>query len=451
VGNIADFVRKINSHRVSRRFNREYQEISRLSDRDSLTAFITAKRNALYLHAYYHTRYYHHIFDEIGLISHGRVDQAKIADIPILTKDIIRRNFPDLVSDDYQTRKWYYNSSGGSTGEPIRLIQDSTYEKWGNATNLYYFRNILRIDEQTAKKIVLWGSERDLFEGNPGIKATIDNWFSNTIFLNSFRMTEQDIETYIQRINESKPKIVRGYAGSLYEVCKYAQKKKIRLHAPEIVVSAAENLSDTMRSVIESNFGTKVFDYYGSREASNLAGQCHQGLLHPFSFWNYLEVLDSANHPVAEGGVGRVIVTNLHNFSMPLIRYEIGDMAIAGPENCSCGSFLPALKKVTGRITSPFIRKNGTTVPAEFFIHLLGVVCFEEGKFEKFQVIQEDYEKIRIKLVTHNELSDKYRNEVDEKIRFVMGPECIIIWEPVAEIPKTPSGKYVYTISQVKM
>lgn len=359
-------------------------------------------------------------------------------------------HYQDLISDDYQTRKWFYNSSGGSTGEPIRLIQDDIYLKWSSATNYFYFKNILDIDEPTAKKVVLWGSERDLFKGSMGYKAKIQNWLSNTIFLNSFRMSELDIEHYITIINNFKPEIIRGYAGSLFELCRYAERKKIPLFSPRIVVSAAETLSDTMRDVIESNFGTKVYNFYGSREVSNLAGECKNGLLHFFQFWNYVEVLDKDNQPVREGEEGRVIVTNLHNYSMPLIRYEIGDMAILSQEKCLCGQILPTIKKVTGRVTDHFILENGTIVPAEFFIHLLGVVCYEQEIFEKFQVIQEEYNKIQINVVTHKEISDQYKNNINQKIRVVMGPECKIIWNIVDDIPKTPSGKYLYTKSLIK-
>jgi len=260
-------------------------------------------------------------------------------------------------------------------------------------------------------------------------------------------MSGQDIEQYIRTINSFKPEIIRGYAGSLFELCRYAEQKKISLYSPRIVVSAAENLYETMRDVIESNFGTKVYNFYGSREVSNLAGECKNGLLHLFQFWNYVEVLDNDNQPVHEGEEGRVVVTNLFNYSMPLIRYEIGDMAILGPEKCSCGQILPTLKKVTGRVTEHFILENGTTVPAEFFIHLLGVVCYEQGGFEKFQVIQEEYNEIQINVVTRKEISDQYKNNINQKIRVVMGPECKIIWNTVEDIPKTPSGKYLYTKS----
>ncbi len=448
--NIDDMVRKIGFNYIKKRFENEYLEISNLSERDLLDKFINEKMNELILHADKHCRYYHKIFQKIDLISDGAIDISHIADIPILTKKIIRENYQDLISDDYQTRKWFNNSSGGSTGEPIRLIQDDKYLNWGAATNYFYFKNILGIEEPIVKKIILWGSERDLIKGSIGNKAKIQNWLSNTVFLNSFRMTEQDIERYIRTINSFKPEMIRGYAGSLFELCRYAEQKRIPLHHPKIVVSAAEYLSDPMRDVIESNMGAKVYNFYGSREVSNLAGECKNGLLHPFLFWNYLEVLDQDNQPVREGEEGRVIVTNLFNYSMPLIRYEIGDIAVVGPEKCSCGNILPTFKKVTGRITEHFLLKNGTTVPAEFFIHLLGVVCYEGGGFEKFQVIQEDYEKIRINVVTRKEISDQYKNDVNENIRIVMGPLCKITWDIVDDIPKTQSGKYQYTKSLMR-
>jgi len=442
---IENVIRKIGLDLIKKKFESEYLQISDFSNRDSLNTFITQKRNDLYLHAYTHCRYYHELFKHIGLIRDGNVDTSRIAEIPILTKDIIRKHHQDLISDDYQTRKWFYNSSGGSTGEPIRLIQDDIYLKWGAATNYFYFKNILDIDEPMVKKVVLWGSERDLFQGSMGYKAKIQNWLSNTVFLNSFRMSRQDIEQYIHTINSFKPEIIRGYAGSLFELCRYAEKKKIPLYTPRIVVSAAENLSETMRDVIESNFGTKVYNFYGSREVSNLAGECKNGLLHLFQFWNYVEVLDKNNEPVREGEEGRVIVTNLFNYSMPLIRYEIGDMAILGQEKCLCGVVLPTLKKVTGRITDHFILENGTIIHGEFFTHLF----YLKDWIIAFKVIQEDYFKIRIQIVIKNKINQSDQADIENKIKQVMGSKCKIIWDIVDDIPKTPSGKYLYTKSLI--
>lgn len=398
------------------------------------------------MHAYNHSRYYHQIFHQIDLVKDGKIDLSRIEEIPILTKDIIREHHHDILSDDYKKRKWSYNSSGGSTGEPIRLIQDDIFLKWGAATNYFYYKNILDIDEPTVKKVILWGSERDLFKGSMGCKALIHNWLSNTVFLNSFRMSEQDIEQYIRIINSFKPEIIRGYAGSLFELCRYAEKKKIRLYSPKIVVSAAENLSDTVREVIESNLGTKVQNFYGSREVSNLAGECKNGLLHLFQFWNYVEVLDKDNQPVQEGEEGRIIVTNLFNYSMPLIRYEIGDMGILGPKKSTCGHFLPTLKKVTGRITDHFILENGTIIHGEYFTHLF----YFRDWITTFKVIQEDYLKIRIQIVIIGKIKRSDQADIEKKIRLIMGSGCRIIWNIVDDIPKTPSGKYLYTKSLIR-
>jgi phenylacetate-CoA ligase len=440
---IENIIREIGVHIFKERFKKEYLEISALRDRESLNNFMTQKRTKLILHADKHSKYYHQIFQKIDLIQDGTVDISRFKEIPILSKEIIRKHHQDLISDDYKTRKWFNNSSGGSTGEPVRLIQDDMYLKWATATNYYYFKHILDTEEPVVKKVILWGSEQDLFKGDIGFKAKFQNWLSNIIFLNSFRMTEQDIEQYIRTINSFKPEFVRGYAGSLFELCRYAEQRKIPLFSPKIVVSAAENLSDTMRDVIESNFGTKVYNFYGSREIGNLAGECKDGLLHSFLFWNYLEVLDKDNQPVQEGEEGRVVVTNLYNYSMPMIRYEIGDMAILGPEKCSCGHVLPTLKKVSGRITDHFILEDGTLIHGEYFTHLF----YLKEWIIAFRIIQEDYLKIRIQIVIKGKINPSDQADIENKIILVMGSNCRIIWDIVDDIPKTPSGKYLYTKS----
>ena len=218
--------------------------------------------------------------------------------------------------------------------------------------------NFLGIDEPFVKKVLLWGSERDIFQGSLGWIAIVSIWLSNTVFLNSFRMTENDMERYLAIINSYKPDLIRGYASSLYVLSRYAEKKGVKVHSPKVIVSMAEMLTDKMREQIERVFKAKMYNFYGSRETNNLARECKEGLLHILAFHNYIEVLDWHNRPVQEGEEGRVIVTNLHNYSMPFIRYEIGDTAILGSKKCKCGSPLPMLKRIAGRITDHFMRDS---------------------------------------------------------------------------------------------
>lgn len=428
-------------------YESQYSEIKDISDKHKLLKFQETHIMNLILHAYKNVPYYRRILKEAGIANNETITIQKFEKIPMLTKEIIGNK--NLASTDYTTRRWYYNYSGGSTGEPTRFIQDENYGKWFKATSKYYYKDMLGIDEVSAKKVILWGSPRDIFKGNVGLKAKISNWLENTTFLNSFRMTKEDMQGYIKIINTHKPDLIRGYAGSLYELCKYAEEAGLSIYAPKILVSSAETLLDKMREKIETVFRTKIYDFYGSRETASLAGECQCGLMHIFTFNNYIEILDDHNQPVKEGEMGKVVVTNLHNYSMPFIRYEIGDAAVLGSKKCKCGNMLPTLEKVAGRVEEQFVREDGGIVIGYFFVHLLGVVR-NKGHIKKFQVIQEDYKRIKILIIPEGVMDKLEKKSIEDKIRAVMGKDCKIIWDFVEDIPKTKSGKYLYTKSLVK-
>jgi phenylacetate-CoA ligase len=430
-------------------FKQEYKEIKKIKNVNDLKTFQEKNLKKLILHVYKNVPYYRGIFEKINIINNNNVDLSKFHDIPILTKKNVNEHLKDLTSSDYNTRKWEYNFSGGSTGEPTRFIQDIHYNRWVNATNHFYYNDMLGINDIHCKKIILWGSPQDLFKGNVGIKAKIGIWLSNTIFLNSFKMSESDMIKYLQTINHCKPDLLRGYAGSLFELCRFAERKNIKINSQKILISSAETLTNDMREKIETVFGTKVNDFYGSRETASIAGECRNRSMHIFSFNNYIEIVDKNSKPVKEGEDGRIIVTNLHNYSMPFLRYEIGDMAKLGSTDCICENFLPTLKKIYGREEQQFITKDGKIVIGYYFVHLIGVVL-NKGYIKKFQVIQEDYEKIKILAVLDKGLPVSERKEIEQKIKLQMGEECRVLWEFVDDIPIMKSGKFLYTKSFVK-
>lgn len=429
--------------------NKQYQEIKQIKNEIDLLNFHEDYLKKIILHAYYNVPYYQDIFNSIGIVNNEKVNLEKFHEIPILTKELLRKHQNELTSKDYMRRKSYQNFSGGSTGEPTMFLQDQCYDKWFMASNQYYYQDILDIDESNVRKILLWGSPQDLFKSSIGFTNKIYNWLTNTVFLNSFKMTENDMKNYIKTINEYKPELVRGYAGSLYELAKFSEKNNLKIYSPKKLVCSAETLTKDMRTTIEAVFGTKLYDFYGSRETASIAGECKDSLIHIFSFNNYIEIVDRNNNSVIEGQEGRIIVTALHNYSMPFIRYEIGDMAVLGPEKCTCGNFLPCITKISGRLEEQFIKKDGSIVIGYFFVHLLGVYL-NKGFIKKFQVIQEDFDRIRIITVLDKGLPESEKSEIEQKIRVEMGSNCKIIWDFVDTIQNTQSGKYLYTQSFVK-
>jgi phenylacetate-CoA ligase len=431
---------------IGRSYQGQYDEMRLITTQNELLQFREDYLKKVLLHAYQNVPYYHNIFDEISLVRGNKVDLSRFHNIPLLDKTIIKTRQIELVSKDYKTRKWYYNSSGGSTGEPVRLIQDDLYDRWGNATSHYWYKNILGIDEPSVKKVILWGSERDLFQGTMGWKAKIGNWLTDTVFLNSFRMTEQDIGHYVNVINSYEPDLVRGYASSLYDLGRYAEGKGIKVYTPKLVISSAAVLNEGMRKKIERVFGAKVYDFYGSRESNNIAGECKQGLMHILGFQNHVEVLDSRNQPVKEGEEGKVIITSLHNYSMPLIRYDIGDMAILGPKKCTCGNPLQSLQRITGRKFDHFVKEDRTIISPHYFTHLF----FFREWVRSFQAIQEDYKIIRLLVVLAGEIDRAEKRDIEDKIKWIMGRDCQVCWEFVKEIQPTSQGKHLYIKSLVQ-
>ncbi len=360
---------------------------------------------------------------------------------PVLTKEIMRERFDDIRTFPLSPTS-YRNSSGGSTGRPATFIQDAYYASWSNATQGYYFREILGVEMNTVKNVWLWGSERDSLQlKGRGWRGKAANFLTNKVFLNTFDADEGRWLEYIDAIRRNRPHYVAGYAGSLYQIARVARRNNIRMYKPAFVYSSAETLRDFMRGEIEEQFGAKVYDYYGSREVGAIAGECAQGNRHVFVMNNLVEVLDDKDRPVKDGTEGRLIITCLHNYSFPMIRYEIGDVGTMASQPCTCGSKLPYLSSLSGRITDHFVLKGGKLVHGEFATHLF----YFRDWVDQFQVDQLDFGKLRIRVVKRTDVNDGDVDEINHALRLVMGPDCLVEWDFVDSIEKSPQGKFIFT------
>lgn len=362
--------------------------------------------------------------------------------IPVLTKQLIGDHGEELRSRDMDGRRCFLNSSGGSTGEPVTIVQDETFSEWGQATMNHYLRDFLSCSLESSRKVVLWGSERDILARRWNPRAWLSAWLSRTTLLNSFRTTREDLDHYVDCINRLRPEWVKGYASSLHALARHIVAHSLKVHRPRFVYSSAETLLPFMRETIEEAFGCKVHDFYGSREVGAIAGECMEGKMHIFSFNNVVEVVDEEGRPVAPGQEGRILVTTLHNRSMPLIRYDIGDMAIRG-DRCPCGRDLPVLERITGRVTDNFITHRGDLVHGEYFTHLF----YFRDWVREFQVLQVSHECIEICVVVRETPPKTEQKEIEGQIRAVMGPDCLVKWRFVETIPSGPQGKRCFTRS----
>jgi phenylacetate-CoA ligase len=402
------------------------------------------KLTELLRHAHGHVPYWREVLESCGAVTGGgHVDLAAFRRIPYLDKDTIRRRGSDLHSD---AREWFFNSSGGSTGEPVRFVQEDEVGL-GRALTLMY-------DEWSGQKIgerfaLLWGSPRDLAE-KPTWRSRYRRHTRRVLVMNAFAMTPERMRGFVRQINEFRPRQITAYAGSLYEFAVFIRREHLPVHSPAGVMISAESIYPEQRALIEEVFRAPVFDRYGSREAGNIACECdhHEGL-HVSAPTHLVELLRDDGELAGPGEAGEIAVTCYDTFAMPLIRYRIGDRAAWADGPCSCGRAWPLLKEVSGRVNDAFRIPDGGTIDGCFFT----MGFFGREWLERFQVVQETPDLVRAYLVLRQPVppQDELERELAgyaDHVRLVL-PDAKVDFQIVDAIKPSPQGKHRYTISKL--
>ncbi|GJD56242.1 phenylacetate--CoA ligase family protein [Methylobacterium dankookense] len=410
---------------------------------------IQAERLAdLLRHAAEHVPHYRSVLRECGVVRDGRVDLARFRAVPELDRQVLRTRQDALASDDLAARAWYTNSSGGSTGEPVRVLQDRAYEAIGLAAiDMHYDWAGWRTG---APLVRLWGSDRDMSQQGDGWRNRLSNFVRNRTLQNAFRMSHADIARYVAEIQRVRPVVIEAYAESIYELARYINANGIRVPPVSAVVSSAATLYPFIREEVARAFNCPVFNRYGSREVGSFAGE-RPGAegLEVFSYTHWVEVVNAQGEPCGPGEEGDVLVTCLTNYAMPIIRYRIGDRAVVGTAVADPTPSVEVLETVTGRAVDALVRADGSTVPGILFMYFLSV-RFSGGWIRRFQVVQRGYDDVLIKLQTSQPPPEGALEEISQTLRHFLGPQCAIEFAFVDGIPALDSGKYSYVTSQVR-
>jgi len=424
---------------------KNYQEILLVSQM-SHTKIMKYQQNRLkdlLLYSYKYVPYYNKILKKHKVVVNNNINLDKFKTLPILTKDIIKNNFNDLKSTIYESRKPYRNTSGGSTGEPVIFIQDKFYNDWNIANKIFYCgiygKNI------GEKEIKLWGSDKDILENTIGYKNKLKYWLYNRKFINTFNFTDREIKETINIINSFKPKLLWGYVNSLYALSNYIRKNSSNIYPPSIIFSSAGNLYPNVKKAIQSAFPlSKIVNVYGSRDMGDMAISDIDGKgLITFDHTHFIETIT-----YKKGQYKKIIATSLTNLSMPMIRYDIGDLSSGFMQNFGSQYKYNKLLNIIGRETELIKKPGGGYIPPEFFIHMIGVY-YNSGEIKQFQIIQRNIESLDINIVSDS-LNKKTIHNINNIIYKVMG-NIHIKYNRLKSIPNLPNGKYVYIKSFVKV
>ena len=427
-------------HRRTMEYLRELER-SQWFKREALFDIQRVKLKALIKHAYANVPYYHRVFKDRGLRPNDIKSVEDLNRLPKLTKDNIRSNFDDMVATNFSRAEMIPYATGGSTGEPLQFYITKDYINSKSASELraYSWCGYNLGD----KHAVLWGSPVDLKKSEE-LRNRIVNFFDRCIMLNCFRMSKEYMKMYVYRLEKFKPKIVRGYASAVYLFAKFMLHEGVDNIKPKAVITAAETLFDHERTTIEKAFGCEVYDFYGAREAAAISSECSEHSGYHISAENYVLECVKEGERAASGGTGVILVTNLHNYAMPFIRYEIGDLGRLSDEVCSCGRGLPLMSSIEGRTTDIIVTQDGNFISTPVL-----TLIFKNLPVKQYQVIQEKSEKIIVKIVRGSKYSKKDTRYIMRGMRKFIGKGVQIRLEFVDSIPLTNSGKKKPIISKI--
>jgi phenylacetate-CoA ligase len=397
----------------------------------------------LLIHAGKNVPYYQDLFKGCGFVPERFQDFDELTVLPPLTKEIIAQEGQRLLSIDASQRGVFKNRTSGSTGSPLLFYQDQNYRDHQRVSAwMSDMAAGWRMGDRVAR---IWGAPQDINKSMKSRANKLINWLLNQQFFNSHQMTDDMMLRYHKELSRVKPDMIVAYSSSAYLLSLFLRSKNLQADYPtKAMITSAEVLHDYMREAIEPAFNTKVFDRYASRDAGVIGYECeqHNGL-HVNMQNLYLECV---NHGQVEQP-GFALITLLENYSMPFIRYQIGDMLVMNGTSCSCGRGAPLIDKVSGRTQDFISLRSGKKFVGEFITHKF---LYTNG-IKNFQFVQESYDNFVLYIVKGEGFDDTILQEARTKIWQELDKDCQIETIFVDDIPPTAAGKYRTVVSKVPL
>jgi phenylacetate-CoA ligase len=362
----------------------------------------------------------------------------ELQDLPVITKQDLRSALSEFPLSASNSRVFTVHTSG-STGEPMKYHRSAEQESWFWALRFRMWQ---------------WGGYRI---GEPYLTLNLNprtaarKRIQDVIFrcsYHGFNANSHDVDTVIRDLDRRRVKHLNGYASSLYLLSRALLERNIEVPGVKSVLATGDTLFPSYRETIKQAFKVDPVDYYGAGgEGFHLASQCEERAEYHLHTENSVIEILKDGRPAEPGEMGEIVVTQLDNRAMPLVRYSTQDVAVAS-ENvpCACGRQLPLLHSVQGRVPDIVFAPDGSALVVHFF-----TILFEylEG-IRQFQVVQRVPDRIVIRIVPENGF-DRAAAEtrIREDIARATHGSLGIDYDYVEDIPLSPSLKRRLVISEV--
>ncbi len=419
--------------------------------------------------AYGHVPFYRERMDALGLPPKSIRSFEDFSRLTPTTKADIAANFPDRLTASEQTYKpWRYVSTSG-TVERLTVIQDFRKRDLVRATQLLALdsatgyqpgmrymeippdicRNVCGVADTVEPGVFgyflehAWARKLTDPEVVSNLRGMIERQLIYRLkLLPSFGaegLVQQPatLDQYLQQIDNYRPHVLKALPAYLYLLALHMQERK--LPPPRItggLMPMGSSASPHMKAVIESAFGRGVHEDYGCAELGAIAAECgsKQGL-HPFAGLFFVEIVRNGN-AVRDGQLGRVLITDLYNYAMPLLRYDIGDVGILRRDPCKCG--LPGDRlEIHGRLQDCLVAGDGDVVTPDRLTDLM----IERSDVLGFQLELRDRRQAFLQVVPRNGKTANL-DEIRKLMRDLLGSQLEIQARHVPTVLPEPGGKF---------
>ncbi|MBP6822089.1 MAG: phenylacetate--CoA ligase family protein [Acidobacteria bacterium] len=364
---------------------------------------------------------------------------GRLQDLPLLEKDPIRANPNAFLRQDLNIKKPLEFFTSGSTGTPIASLWTAPELRASMAVREARSANWAGVSF-TVPRATFSGRmvEPDPLSTGPFYRFNI---VERQAYFSPFHLRQDTARLYVEALRKHQIQWLTGYAVSYYLLAKFILAESLRVPPLKAVITTSEKVTDEMRDVMESAYGCRVFEEYSTVENVLFASECEVGRLHVSPDVGVVEILRPDGSACEPGEVGEVVATSLMHYSQPFIRFRLGDLAAWDGEACWCGRAMPVIKEIVGRIEDVVTGPDGRQL-----VRFHGIFV-NQPNVREGQIIQETLNRIRVKIVPTDEFNKADVADIIARVQQRLSAEVEVIVEPVAEIPRTKSGKFKAVIS----
>ena len=372
--------------------------------------------------------------------------------LPVLKRSTVQNQFTGLQSSRIPAGhgRTFITSTSGSTGTPVQVMKSWPIQFFWNAVKLrdHYWHQ----REAVGRKHAAIRFVEDKFRARPPDGENFRSWGFplNRLYATGpscLLSIESPVTDQVSWLCKQDPDYLLTNSTNLYALAQAFDSSSLHLKNLKQLITISECLDLEVREYCENVFGVPLKDIYSSQEIGYIALQCPEYThYHVQAETVLVEVLDDHDQPCKSGEIGRIVVTSLHNFAMPLLRYEIGDYAEVG-EPCSCGRTLPVLKRIYGRVrnmlTLPGGKKIWPRIRTQYYAETAG------ADIRQAQLIQHSLEEIEVRLVVPSPLKEEQQKKLTGMIQEALGHPFHIRYSFLDEIPRSKGGKFEEFISKL--